>query len=130
MPLKPAACKARAAHATRLPHSFLPGPPQPIPSPLLNHNQVTTSDGFILRMFRIPHGLGGPEAAAPHADHHHGNASSSGAACGAMRRPIALMQHALMDSSAGWVLQGPGRALAFQLAEAGYDVWLANSRGA
>jgi hypothetical protein len=93
-----------------------------------------TEDGFILRMFRIPHGRAGANATTADAA-----AAKAAEAAGPAkapppqpppRRPVALLQHALMDSSAGWALLGPRRALAFLLADAGFDVWLANSRGA
>ena len=101
---------------------------------------VTTEDGYILRLYQLTSGSaagaaggGSPHnrslrAPGPPACPMPGNASAAAAAAGCTR-PAVLMQHALMDSSAGWLLLGPGRALAFQLADAGFDVWLANSRG-
>jgi len=70
---------------------------------------VTTSDGYILEVHRIPH--------APK------NANSSAA------RPVVFLQHGLLSSSADWVLEGTEKGLGFLLAENGYDVWMGNYRG-
>lgn len=70
-------------------------------------HQVTTADGYVIELHRIP-----PTAS---------DAKES--------RPSVLLQHGILGSSADWVLNTADEALAFLLAEAGYDVWLGNSRG-
>ena len=53
---------------------------------------VTTEDGYILTMFRIPYGKDGPgENDEP--------------------RPVVFVQHGLLCSSADWVLSDPPKAL-------------------
>jgi pimeloyl-ACP methyl ester carboxylesterase len=69
---------------------------------------VTTADGYILTMFRIP----GLLNEAP----------------GSPKQPL-LMHHGLLDCSDTWVVNDADLAPAFIMATAGYDVWLGNSRG-
>lgn len=71
---------------------------------------VETSDGYMLELYRIPRGR---------------NESAESAS----ERPAVLLWHGVLDSSATWVINGPGKSLGFILADAGFDVWLANSRG-
>lgn len=65
-------------------------------------------DGYILALYRIP---GTPEF------QHSGQASPN--AGGNSSRPAVLLLHGLLDSCAGFLLQGPDSALAFKLADAG-----------
>ncbi|XP_047306181.1 triacylglycerol lipase 2-like [Impatiens glandulifera] len=78
----------------------------PLGYPCQNH-PVTTKDGFILGLQRIPTGISG-------------NPSN---------KPPVLLQHGLMMDAGIWLLNQPDESLPFILADAGYDVWLANSRG-
>ncbi|KPI97392.1 Lipase 3 [Papilio xuthus] len=73
-------------------------------------HEVTTSDGYILQMHRIPHGRDQNQVPDP-------------------KRPIVFLMHGLLCSSADWVMSGPGSAFGYLLAEEGYDVWMGNARG-
>lgn len=70
---------------------------------------MTTPDGYILSLFRIPHGVK--------------NSTS-----GDRKEPV-FIQHGLMSSAMDFLVTGPDRALGFIMADAGYDVWLGNTRG-
>ncbi|XP_050061037.1 gastric triacylglycerol lipase-like [Aphis gossypii] len=68
---------------------------------------VDTKDGYLLEVHRIPHGKNIKQ----------------------YRNFPVFLQHGVVASSADWIINGPKKALAYQLADNGFDVWLGNSRG-
>ncbi|XP_042500349.1 triacylglycerol lipase 2-like isoform X2 [Macadamia integrifolia] len=71
---------------------------------------VKTEDGYVLNMQRIPRGRSG-----------------SGL-LNNMKQPV-LLQHGVLVDGMTWVLNTPEQALPFILADSGFDVWIANTRG-
>ncbi|XP_067121596.1 gastric triacylglycerol lipase-like isoform X1 [Centruroides vittatus] len=70
---------------------------------------VQTKDGYVLSVQRIPYGLSGKQNTT--------------------NRPVAYLQHGLLESATDWVLNFPNQSLGYILADNGYDVWLGNQRG-
>ncbi|XP_065225617.1 lipase 3-like [Planococcus citri] len=68
---------------------------------------VRTPDGYILELHRIPYGKTNKDGS---------------------HFPI-LCVHGYLSSSFAWIANGPERALAYLLADQGYDVWMINLRG-
>ena len=75
----------------------------------IEEHLVTTKDGFVLMIHRIPHGQTGIQDPTP--------------------RPPVLLMHGFLMSSEVWVTKTPSSSLAFLLADAGFDVYLLNARG-
>jgi len=78
--------------------------------PVETHALESIDGAVTLYMYRIPCG-------------------TNARACEGQSRPPVLLQHGLLDSGTTWVLNPTDDALAYILADAGYDVWIGNNRG-
>ncbi|CAG9864403.1 unnamed protein product [Phyllotreta striolata] len=83
--------------------------------------QIETKDNYLLALYRIPRGRLDPLERPPKRRRKQNRAKR--------RREPVLILHGLGSAPAMYVLQGPGRALAYNLVDSGFDVWLLSNRG-
>jgi pimeloyl-ACP methyl ester carboxylesterase len=76
---------------------------------------VTTVDGYILTLFRIP---GAKNETASHLR-----------TPDAASKPVMFFQHGFLDNADTWITNTPDITLGFQAVRAGFDCWFGNSRG-
>ncbi|XP_032842600.1 lipase member M isoform X2 [Tyto alba] len=88
-------------------------------------HEVVTKDGYYLTVQRIPHGR---DNAGSVSTSHEAEAQGSSMFC-PLPKPTVLLQHGLVLEGSNWVTNLPNSSLGFILADAGYDVWIGNSRG-
>lgn len=90
-------------------------------------HHVQTSDGFKLRLHRIPAGARklnyevDTDSSSVESENLHRNETVSNS------EPIFLM-HGLLCAATMWVAQNTDKSLGFMLADAGYDVWMLSAR--
>ena len=89
-------------------------------------HRVTTQDGYILAVYRIPGLLSEQnDDLAGESDFDF----SEDASAKQWEKPAIYFQHGILDSAYAWVMHYSDKSPAFVAARAGYDVWLNNSRG-
>lgn len=97
--------------------------------------RVRTQDGYMPMLIRIPRGRGGgarPRGADDDGDldeDDKGRRAPKPAGDKVQPKGPVLITHGVLQCSDNWVLRGRDHDLPFLLADAGYDVWLANTRG-